>query len=162
MDGYNAVMHICKERSEYISILRKCIAAHHKEKEKQHSLGFEWSDVRVWPVKLALLATEYDLLKVTYKSNSATCYMVSDIEGAEKALQDIEVGRIAMSVEEGMALRVWLSATTMKKLREYVKKEFPTQWDAEGIVVERALNLFFSNAICQSGEGMTRGNPRTG
>jgi hypothetical protein len=110
-------------------------------------LGFEWSDVRVWPVKLALLATEYDLLKVTYKSNSATCYMVSDIEGAEKALQAIEAGRIARSVEEGMALRVWLSATTMKKLKDYVTKEFPAQWDAEGIVVERALNLFLNNAI---------------
>ena len=141
MDGYNAVMRICNEKPEYIPIVRKCVESHRIEKKKQNSLGFEWSDVRVWPAKLALLATKYDLLKVTYKSNSATCYMVSDIEGVEKALQDIEMGRIAKSAD-GVVLRVWLSAATMNKLRAYIARELPDHWDPEALVVERALNSF--------------------
>ena len=146
MDGYNAVMRISKEKPEYISIIVKCVEAHRIEEKKQHSLGFEWSDVRIWPSKLASLATKYDLLKVTYKSNSATCYMVSDIKGVEKALQDIEMGRIAKSTD-GVVLRVWLSAATMNKLRAYIARELSDHWDPETLVVERALNSFLDRVI---------------
>ena len=105
-------------------------------------MGFEWNDVGVWPVRLLRLATEYDLLEVTYKSNSATCYMVKDIEGVEKALGDIEVGKLATTADRGMTLKIWLSESTMRKLRAYISKEFPDNWDAENTVVERALNAF--------------------
>jgi len=146
MDGYNAMICISKEKPEYISIVKKCVESHHAEEKKQYSLGFEWSDVRVWPVKLALLATKYDLLKVTYKSNSTTCYMVSDIEGVQKALQDIESGRIAKSAE-GIVIRVWLSAATMNKLRAYIARELSDHWDPETLIVERALNSFLDRII---------------
>ena len=146
MDGYNAMICISKEKPEYISIVKKCVESHHAEEKKQYSLGFEWSDVRVWPVKLALLATKYDLLKVTYKSNSTTCYMFSDIEGVEKALQDIESGRIAKSAE-GIVIRVWLSAATMNKLRAYIARELSDHWDPETLIVERALNSFLDRII---------------
>jgi hypothetical protein len=141
MDGYNAMIRISKEKPEYISIVKKCVESHHDEEKKQYSLGFELSDVRVWPVKLALLATKYDLLKVTYKSNSTTFYMVSDIEGVEKALQDIESGRIAKSAE-GIVIRVWLSAATMNRLGAYIARELSDHWDPETLIVERALNSF--------------------
>lgn len=145
MDGYNAVLRIAKEKPEYIHVAKKCVEAHHEEKTKQYALGFEWSDIGVWPAKLARLATEYDLLKVTYKSNSATCYMVRDIEGVEKALRDIEVGKIATTADTGMTLKVWLSESTMRKLRAYISKELPDNWDAENTVVERALIAFLDN-----------------
>lgn len=142
MDGYNAVLRIAKEKPEYLHVVKRCVEAHHKEKTKQYSLGFEWNDVGVWPVRLLRLATEYDLLEVTYKSNSATCYMVKDIEGVEKALGDIEVGKLATTADRGMTLKIWLSESTMRKLRAYISKEFPDNWDAENTVVERALNAF--------------------
>ncbi len=151
MDGYFAAMRVSKEKPRLMAEVLKCVEAHHKEKIKQHILGFEWNEAGVWPINLVLLATKYDLLDVTYKSNSATCYMVKDIEGVEKALKDIEAGRIAAySSNGGMSLRLWLSATTMKRLRAYVEKELPGSWDAEALVVERALNLLLKN-----GEGST-------
>ena len=104
--------------------------------------------MRVWPAKLALLATKYDLLKVTYKSNSTTCYMVNDIEGVEKALQDIETGRIAKSAD-GVVLRVWLSPATMNKLRAYIARELSDHWDPEALVVERALNSFLDKSVAR-------------
>ena len=151
MDGYSAMTMLAKQRPEYVPVVKKCVEAHRKEEQKKHQLGFEWGDVGVWPIKLMRLATDYDLLTITYKSNSATCYMVKDIEGVERALQDVAAGRIAASVEGGMALRVWLSATTVKKLKTYTASEFPECWDAEGLVVERALNLFLDEAtVCSS------------
>lgn len=147
MDGYNTVIQIDRERTEYISIVRKCIEAHHKQKEKQACLGFEWNDVGVWPVKLAFLATEYDFLEVTYKSNSATCYMVKDIAGAEKALRDIDAQMVATHDDHGIALKIWLSRNTMERLRLYLASKFSDQWDAESLIVERALNLFLDNDI---------------
>lgn len=112
MDSYNAVIRIAKERPQYVDIVKKCIKAHRNEEKKKHSLGFEWNDAGVLYVKSALLATEYDFLKVTYKSNSATCYMVKDIEGAKKAVQDIEMKRISMRDKQDRPLKIWLSSNT--------------------------------------------------
>jgi hypothetical protein len=142
MDGYNAVLRIARQKPEYLPVVKKCIEAHQKEKTKNYSLGFEWDDVGVWPVKLLRLATEYDLLEVTYKSNSATCYMVKDIESVERALQDIEANRAAAPIEKSRAVKVWLSESTMRRLRGYIAREFSDDWDAESIVVERAVNAF--------------------
>jgi hypothetical protein len=142
MDGYSAVLRIAKERPDYLALVRKCVEAHHRERRKEYSLGFEWHDVGAWPAKLLRLATEYEVLEVTYKSNSATCYMVRDIEGVEKALKDIEENKVATQSGKSIALKVWLSEPTMKKLRAYIAREFPDNWDAENIVVERALVEF--------------------
>ena len=148
MDGYDVVMRINRERPDYLPIVKKCIAAHHKQKEASYSNGFEWSDLEnVGASVLYSLATKYEFLKLEYKSNSATCYMVKDVENAEKALRDIEAGKIAIPTSEGgKALKIWLSAATMKKLKEYMAKEFPGQWDAEALTVERALNLFLDKS----------------
>jgi hypothetical protein len=135
-------MRLAKEKPEYLAVVKKCCEAHHREKVKEYSLGFEWNDVGVWPMKLLRLATEYELLKVTYKSNSATCYEIKDIEGVEKALKDIEAGKVARPAERAVALKVWLSESTMRRLRAYIAKELPEHWDAEGLVMERALNAF--------------------
>jgi len=142
MDGYNAVLKIAKQRPDYLPLLKKCVEAHHEEKLKQYSLGFEWDDVGVWPAKLLRLATEYEVLEVTYRSNSATCYMVRDIEGVEKALQDVEANRLATPSQKSLPLKVWLSEPTMRRLRSYIAKEFADDWEAENMVVERALNTF--------------------
>ena len=72
--------------------------------------------------------------------------MFSDIEGVEKALQDIESGRIAKSAE-GIVIRVWLSAATMNKLRAYIARELSDHWDPETLIVEIALNSFLDRII---------------
>lgn len=71
MGGYYAMIRVFKEKPEYVPIIRKCIEVH-REKQKQALTGFEWDDVKVFPVRLVVLATKYDLLDVTYKSNSST------------------------------------------------------------------------------------------
>lgn len=146
MDGYNVVMRINRERSDYLPIVKKCIAAHYKQKEASYSNGFEWSDLEnVGASVLYSLATKYEFLKLEYNSRSTKGYLVKDVENAEKALRDIEAGKIATPTsEDGKALKLWLSAATMKKLKDYTDKEFPGQWDAEALTVERALNFFLN------------------
>ncbi len=145
MDGYFAAMRVSKEKPRLMPDVLKCVKVHYREKAKEHSLGFEWNDAGVWPVTLALLATRYDLLQITYKSNSATCYMIRDIDGVEKALRDIDEGKIAAYKSDGgKSLRLWLSAATMNKLKVYIGKELAGNWDAEALVIERALNLFLN------------------
>lgn len=159
MDGYNAVMRIFKEKPEYISIVKKCVDAHHREKENQYSLGFKWSDVRVWAPKLALLATDYSFLKITFKSNSQTCYMVEDIRGAEQALRDIEEKRVAAPNSESTLVKVWLSPKTTQRLRSYLSRELPDKWDAESLVLERAVNLFLEKNDSQLTESKSARKP---
>lgn len=142
MDGYNTVIRITSERPGYLSIIKKCVEAHHREEKKQPPIGFRWHEVGVWPVKLALLATVHGLLKIMHKTNRAIYYMVQDIEGTEKALHDIEAKRVATPGGQGRALRVWLSNNTTQRLNTYLVKEFPDEPDAESIIVQRALNLF--------------------
>lgn len=145
MDGYFAAMRVSKEKPRLMPDVLKCVKAHYQEKAKEHSLGFEWNEAGVWPVTLVLLTTRYDLLRITYKSNSATCYMIKDISGVEKALKDIDEGKIATYKSDGgKSLRLWLSAATMDKLRVYIEKELADNWDAEALVIERALNSFLN------------------
>lgn len=156
MDGYDATVRVFKAKPEYMPIIKKCIEAHREKLKQPYSLGFEWDDVNVTPVRLSLLSTEYDLLQVTYKSNSATCYMVKDIDGVEKALRDIQDGKIGSPKESMGALKVWLSEPTMDKLRAYVSRQLPGQWDAEAMVIERALNSFLGNSCSQTGTQQAR------
>src|ERR1035437_3427029 len=130
MDGYDATVRVFKEKPVYMPIIKKCLDAHHEKRKQPYALGFEWDELNVTPIRLSLLATEYDLLKVTYKSNSATCYMIKDIDGVEKALQDIEAGKVGVPAGKGgmAAMKVWLSEPTMAKLHGYVARELPGLW----------------------------------
>ena len=110
MDGYNATILVATHRLDYIPIVQRCLIAHKKGIETPYWLGFRWddADVMVWPAMLARLATHYGLLKISYKSNSARCYQVIDPEGMEKALQDIEAGKVAWSKpKEAGPLKLW-------------------------------------------------------
>ena len=158
MDGYDATVRAFKEKPVYMPIIKKCVGAHHETEKQPYGQGFEWDDLNVTPIRLSLLATEFDLLQVTYKSNSATRYMVKDISGVERALQDIDAGKIGSpSTKGGMAaLKVWLSEPTMAKLRGYVAREMPGLWDAEALVIERSLNLFLDQSGSSSGPAMAQ------
>lgn len=146
MDGYNAIMHIARAKPEYLPLIRKCVEAHHKEQNRQYCVGFEWHDVGAFAIHLYLLATKYDSLKITHKTDKKTYYMVKDIEGAEKALHDIAAARVATPSGQGRALRVWLSDKTTQRLSTYLSNEFSDGPAAESIVVERAVNLFLDKA----------------
>ena len=142
MDGYDAVMRIAEQKPEYVSILEKCAKAHRMEQKKQYCLGFQWHEVEVQPSILLTLCTKYDFLTVTHKTNKKTYSMVNDIDGVEKALQDIGTKTLATYDRQGVELRIRLSRTTWQKLRNYLAREFTNQWAAEDFVIERALNLF--------------------
>jgi hypothetical protein len=145
MDGYDAAVRIARTRPDYIPLIRKCVAAHQRGERQTYWLGFEWddADIMVWPITLARMATEHSLLEIAYKSRSARCYKVRDIEGVGKALQDIDSGRIVISSSKPrIPLKLWLSEPTTSRLKSYIARELPYQWDAEALVVERALNAF--------------------
>jgi len=147
MDSYVAMIRLAKEKPAWIPAIRKCVAAHGKKEQKEYPLGFQWSDVGVAASILYTLNTKYELLEVTYKSNSSTCYMVKDIAVVDLALQDINDEKIFTPDKGGGVLRVHLSAATLSRLKEYIAKEYSGDWDAENIVVEMAINEFFDEYI---------------
>ena len=141
MDGFYATLRLYHEKPEYLDVVKKCVEAHKQELTTPYLLGFEWEDVAVMPVILTLLVTKYDLLEVTYKSNSSTCYMLKDIDNVEKALKDIDAKK-SVTPQEGSVIRIWLSAGQRTKLKAYIDRELPGCWDPENVVVERAVNEF--------------------
>ena len=146
MDGYYSTLRLYNEKPEYIPIVKKCVEAHHLEITIPHHLGFEWNDAEVMPIILTLLVTKYGILEVTYKSNSSTCYMVRNIENVEKALSYIDSQK-AHPPDEGTVIRIWLSMEQRNKLRVYIERELPGDWDPESIVLDRALNEFLDRNV---------------
>jgi hypothetical protein len=48
-------------------------------------LGWTWYDVRAYPATLMRLVVD-GIIRVNFKSNSQTCYLLTDREGARAAL----------------------------------------------------------------------------
>lgn len=60
------------------------------EEETSHSgqptyLGWEWYEVRAYPATLVKLVVD-GLIRVNFKSNSSTCYLLRDAESIKRQL----------------------------------------------------------------------------
>lgn len=57
-----------------------------KNADKLNWLGWEWYEVRAYPAQLVKLVIE-GAIKVNFKSNSSTCYLIVDREIMKRALK---------------------------------------------------------------------------
>jgi hypothetical protein len=63
------------------------MAIGHEEQNanNQNYLGWEWFDVETHPAKLIRLVTE-GIVRVNFKSNSSTCYLLKERQAVKTAL----------------------------------------------------------------------------
>ncbi len=67
------------------AVLRAAVGEEESRSGEEHYLGWEWHQVRAYPASLMKLVVD-GLIKVNYKSNSATCYLLVDREATKLAV----------------------------------------------------------------------------
>ncbi len=67
-------------------ILSRAIEVEEKNANKPNWLGWEWYEVRAYPAQLVKLVIE-GAIKVNFKSNASTCYLLADREMTKRALK---------------------------------------------------------------------------
>jgi hypothetical protein len=74
-----------EKNPKYGDILRRVVEVEEKSSAKPNWLGWEWYEARAYPAQLVKLVIE-GFIKVNFKSNSATCYLLVDREMTKRAL----------------------------------------------------------------------------
>ena len=67
-------------------ILSRAIEVEEKNANKPNWLGWEWYEVRAYPAQLVKLVIE-GAIKVNFKSNASTCYLLVDLGTTRRALK---------------------------------------------------------------------------
>ncbi len=75
-----------KANPKYREILQRAIEVEKESSKDPHWLGWEWHEVRAYPAQLVKLVIE-GVIKVNFKSNSSTCYVLVDRELTKQALK---------------------------------------------------------------------------
>lgn len=70
---------------EYEHILLEAIHQEEANKDNPHYLGWEWHEVKAYPARLMKLVVA-GIIRINYKSNTATCYLLTDRAGTAAAL----------------------------------------------------------------------------
>lgn len=83
----------------HLEILRRALAEEEKHANDEHYLGWEWYEVQAPPAMINKLVTE-GLVRVNYKSNSSTNYLLADRERVKRLLEEAEREE-GEEVEEG-------------------------------------------------------------
>ena len=77
MESVEELKTFLEEHREYVKTL-DLAEKHEREHSKEPNyLGWRWFDVRTEGVKLKKLVIN-DIIKINFKSNSATCYLLKD------------------------------------------------------------------------------------
>jgi hypothetical protein len=147
METYNAVVKMSRECPYYLPLLGKCVATQHRKEKDIYfgKLGFESKDVPCKGIVLNNLFRDYpEMVNRVYSSRSSKGYVIVNVSEVERALGDIKAGKLAGDIGNDVFLRIRLSPSTVKRLREHTTREF-SRWDdsmALWLVVERAINDF--------------------
>lgn len=75
-----------EKRPKYGEILQRAIEVEEKNSDKPNWLGWEWHEARAYPAQLVRLVIE-GFIKVNFKSNNSTCYLLVDREMTKRALK---------------------------------------------------------------------------
>ncbi|MFP3138287.1 MAG: AAA family ATPase [Nitrososphaeria archaeon] len=73
----------------YLKILRRALAEEEKHANDEHYLGWEWYEVQAPPAMINKLVTE-GLVRINYKSNSSTNYLLVDREKVKQLLEKVK------------------------------------------------------------------------
>ncbi len=74
---------------KYGSILRKAVEVEEQHDKDQYRAGhgWEWHEVQAYPASLVKLVVG-GVLRITYKSNSGTMYLLVDRQAVKRALKE--------------------------------------------------------------------------
>ncbi|GBD10680.1 DNA repair protein RadA [bacterium HR23] len=86
-DSVQALVDLFQHDEEAQRIARRALDLEEREGHQGHWLGFEWHEVEAQERKLRALVGP--LLKVSFRSNSATCYRLKNPQAVRQALQQI-------------------------------------------------------------------------
>jgi hypothetical protein len=75
-----------QDHPKHAKILRRAIEVEEKKANEPNWLGWEWYEVRAYPAQLVKLVIE-GAIKVNFKSNTSTCYLLVDRDMAKSALK---------------------------------------------------------------------------
>lgn len=70
-----------------VPVLRAALEAEASHAGETTYLGWEWYEVRAYPATLVKLVVD-GLIRVNFKSNSSTCYLLRDAESVKHQLGD--------------------------------------------------------------------------
>jgi len=84
----------------YLEILRRGLAEEEKYANDEHYLGWAWYEVQAPPMMINKLVTA-GLVRVNFKSNSSTNYMIADREKVKQLLEEAATEGEEEGVEEG-------------------------------------------------------------
>ncbi len=70
-----------------VGVLSAAVSREESRATDPNYLGWEWYDVRAYPATLMKLVVD-GLIRVNFKSNSATCYLLGDLAATKQALAE--------------------------------------------------------------------------
>jgi len=82
----NEIAKFLKENPKYREILQRAVDVEEENKKNPNWLGWEWYEVRAYPAQLVKLVIE-GAIKVNFKSNSSTNYLLVNRELVKQALK---------------------------------------------------------------------------
>jgi len=85
----NEILNYLMEHPEYAEVLKLAVQHELENADKQHYLGWEWSDVRAYPATIRKLIVD-GLVRVSYNSRSFTNYKLVNLEATKQALEEFE------------------------------------------------------------------------
>lgn len=89
MVSVNEILVFLREYPEYVKTLKKAVEHEEQNATNPHYLGWEWYDVETLGAKLQRLVIG-GIIKVNFKSRSATCYLLKDRSVTKDALKQLE------------------------------------------------------------------------
>ena len=92
------ILEFLRKNPKYIDTLKLAIEHEEKNKSKDVYLGWEWSDVRQYPISIRKLVVA-GIVKINYSSSNYTHYLLEDREATKRALKMFEM----LSEEPGEA-----------------------------------------------------------
>ncbi len=81
----NELAEYLRANPKAVPVLRAALETEESHAGEASYLGWEWYEVRAYPATLVKLVVD-GLIRVNFKSNSSTCYLLRDPEGVKRQL----------------------------------------------------------------------------
>lgn len=86
MQDYNNTIQLLSQKPEYLKTLQLAVQKEEENTSNKQYLGWQWFDVETHPAKIMKLITS-SIIRVNYKSNSATHYLLKNRESVKRAIK---------------------------------------------------------------------------
>lgn len=86
MQVYINTVQLLSQKPEYLKTLQLAVQKEEENLSNKEYLGWQWFEVETHPAKLMNLVTS-SIVKVNFKSNNSTCYLLKNIESVKRAIK---------------------------------------------------------------------------